>query len=247
MGCSNELTFYNEWLLLDKNDFRILAFIAYQQGDFTGAITDIRNFLGLSKQASHNQKIKESIANLTEQQYIECSKSGNTYTLHINPKETQIVIKREHFDIIKSKNYNIKDSVSWEMVLKTYIYLLQHNEELLTNHAIAEAVDSSESTVSSAQKALKSIGAIISDVNKKKIAEDNYVTLGHTVTTSAFWDDIKYQFLVFLYILFKSKQKLILLYKNQKMPKSDNLIKRKLNTNRKPHAESFLVKANQQR
>lgn len=48
-------------------------------------------------------------------------------------------------------------------------------------------------------------------------------------------------------MLFKSKQKLILLYKNQKMPKSDNLIKRKLNTNIKPHAESFLVKANQQR
>ena len=61
MGCSDELAFYDEWLLLDKNDFRILAFIAYQKGDFTGAITDIRNFLGLSKQASHNQKIKESI------------------------------------------------------------------------------------------------------------------------------------------------------------------------------------------
>lgn len=81
-----EITFYSEWLPLPKEQFRLLAMIAANGGEFVGNYTDICNYLSVTPQSRNKNRIKLSIEALINGEYITCSNSGRTQHLKVIPK-----------------------------------------------------------------------------------------------------------------------------------------------------------------
>ena len=83
------MTFYREWLPLDKKEFRILAMIA-DKGEYKGNLSEICEYLSLNPQTRNRNQISSSIQALVEQGFVNCIKQGRTYTLKAIPKEKKI-------------------------------------------------------------------------------------------------------------------------------------------------------------
>ena len=124
----SKVCFYREWLTLPKNDFCILAMLAEQGGSFKGSLADMCRLLNVTPgQSKTNTKLKASMETLTEDGYITCQKQGNTYTLALIPKETEINVFRKWVDdVIYVKGFE-NESVAWEPVLKMLIWVYGQN------------------------------------------------------------------------------------------------------------------------
>ena len=101
------ITFYREWLPLDKRDFRILTMLA-DIGNFRGNLTALCRYLSLSPgQQKTNAALRQSIETLTSNSYITSTLSGRTYQLAIIPKEQPIKVARRWFDdVMKADRFS---------------------------------------------------------------------------------------------------------------------------------------------
>ena len=115
------MTFYREWLPLDKKEFRILAMIA-DKGEYKGNLSEICEYLSLNPQTRNRNQISNSIQALVEQGFVNCIKQGRTYTLKAIPKEKKIEISRRWAEPIIQHQYT-SESVAWETVLKVLIWI----------------------------------------------------------------------------------------------------------------------------
>lgn len=124
----SNVCFYREWLILPKNDFRILAMLAEQGGSFKGSLADMCRLLNITPgQSKHNVKLRTSIETLTANGYISHQKQGNTYTLTLIPKGEEINVFRKWVeDVIYVKGFE-NESVAWEQVLKMLIWVYGQN------------------------------------------------------------------------------------------------------------------------
>ena len=152
----NKVCFYREWLILPKQDFRILAMLAEKGGSFTGSLADVCRCLNITPgQSKTNAKLKASIETLTTDGYISSQKQGNTYTLALVPKGTEINVFRKWVeDVIYVKGFEC-ESVAWEQVLKMLIWVYgQDGMAYYTAKEIGGELGVSGDVVGSAYKVL---------------------------------------------------------------------------------------------
>ena len=182
------MTFYKEWLLLDKKEFRILAMLA-DKGEYSGNLTKICEYFSLNPQTKHRSHIRNSIQKLTEAGFIDCTKRGQTYTLKAIPKEKRIEISRRWAELVIQHKYT-SESVAWEVVLKVLIWIADKHAPIITNDEIADELHISVSTIVSAKNVLeKDIGAIIKEIDKITLADGSKRNKGQRLATIADWSE----------------------------------------------------------
>ena len=183
---SRDLTFYREWLSLDKTEFRILAMLA-DKGEFRGNLTNMCRYFALSAQTKTVNSLKVSIQKLQNSGLINHEKRGNTHILRIVPLEEGISIQSEWFKELYQHHYSAA-SVSWEVVTKVLLWLIAHGGQMFTNAEICSELGICESTVTAATKVLREdFEAIKKDYVYIKLAENEYRRKGQIVDISAWW------------------------------------------------------------
>lgn len=181
MDSQTKITAYREWLGLDKSLFRILIIIILNDNEYKGNLSDLCRLLNLSPRSKNRNTIKAAINKLTNSKFINSYKSGNTYTLSIIPKETEIKVKKY---IIEHLFSICGEGVSKEIIIKTYLWYCANVEIQCTNNEIANELKCSDDTVSGANTFLQQVNAIVKK-DIKKYVDNGFITLGHTVTINA--------------------------------------------------------------
>lgn len=182
------ITFYREWLSLDKRDFRILTMLA-DIGSFRGNLTALCQYLSLSPgQKKTNAALRESIETLTSNGYITSALTGRTYQLAIIPKEQPIKVARRWFDdVMKADSFS--EIVSWEMVVKTLVWISGNPlGDLVVNDGIAAELNTSVDTLGAAKNVLdKDFHAIIRDIENRTLPNGEKRTVGQHLAVYAPW------------------------------------------------------------
>lgn len=182
------ITFYREWLPLDKRDFRILTMLA-DKGTFRGNLTALCRYLSLSPgQQKTNLALRQSIEALTSNGYITSKLSGRTYQLAIIPKAQPIKVARRWFDdVMKADSFS--ETVSWEMVVKTLIWISGNPlGDLVLNDGIAAELNTSVDTLCAAKNVLdKDFHAIIRDLENRTLSNGEKRTIGQHLAVFAPW------------------------------------------------------------
>lgn len=186
----DKITFYAEWLPLDKKEFRILAMLA-DTGVFIGNLSDICRYFNLTTTSQTISKLRDSIDILQSQHFINSNLKGRTYTLSLIPKVSKIEIPQKWYKALLSHSYDA-DSVAWEMVLKTLLWILcnsKYGDNIITNEMIASELNTSVSTVCSAKNVLsRDFEAIVRERVSIKLSEDHYQNIGQHITPCAWWN-----------------------------------------------------------
>ena len=147
------LTFFAEWLILPKEQFRILVMLA-DVGAFRGSLADMCRYFSVDPQTHNNNRLRAAIDELTRHHYITVTQTGRTYEMAVIPKETEITMPSEWVLRILRHEYN-SEGVAWENVLKVQLWLMQNSKELVTNEDISLDVGISISQVVAAMNVLK--------------------------------------------------------------------------------------------
>lgn len=182
------MTFYWEWLLLDKKDFRILAMLA-DKGTFTGTLTDLCRYLSLSTQSKHTTQLRNSIEALTENGFISCQQNGRTYTLQAVPKGNEIILPRRWTESIIHHEYS-SESVAWEQVLKVFLWIHQNRTPIIQDNMIAEDLNISTSTITCAKNVLeRELHAITREIEKVQLTDGSKRNVGQRLGAIAEWSE----------------------------------------------------------
>ena len=185
----DEITFYQEWLALNKNEFRILAMLA-DKGEFIGNLSTLCRYFSLTTQSRNINQMRTSIENLHEKGFISCQISGRTYRLKAIPKEKEIrVSQRWVRALIQHEKFS--EDVAWEQVLKVYLWIASNKEPIVTNEMIATALNTSVSTIGLAKNVLQhEYDAISRRKVSEKIGADTYRTIGQELQAGVILKDI---------------------------------------------------------
>ena len=149
------LTFFAEWLILPKEQFRVLVMIA-DVGAFRGSLANMCRYFSVDPQTNNNNRLRAAIDELARHHYITATRTGRTYQMTVIPKETEITMPAEWVLRILRHEYN-SEGVAWENVLKVQLWLMQNTKDVVvTNEEIASAIGISVSQVVAAMNVLKS-------------------------------------------------------------------------------------------
>ena len=155
-----------------------------------GSLADMCRQLNIAPgQSKTNAKLKASIEALTADGYISHQKKGNTYTLALVPKETEIKVFRKWVeDVIYVKGFE-SESVAWEPVLKMLIWVYGQNG--LAYHAaseIGEELGVSADVVGAAGRLLeRQYYSISREPEKYKNSDGEFRTAGQYFTGAQPW------------------------------------------------------------
>ena len=150
----------------------MIAVLAENHLAYRGKMKDMCEFLGVGNSTSNTTKIKEAIEALEAKGDIKTLKEGHTWTLTLSVKaeRKQKIIKIRKAWIEMMKAYEPKekdDSVSWETILKLFVYLCADKKEVKRYDEISKDLGIAEKTLKKAMKALINIefGDVV--VNRK--------------------------------------------------------------------------------
>lgn len=184
-----EITFYEEWLSLDKNEFRILAMLA-DRGEYIGNLSDICRYFSLTPQTRNRNELRTSIENLVTKGFISCAIRGRTYHLKAIPKAKEIKVSKSWVRSL-ALHEKFSEDVAWEQVLKVYLWIVINKEPVVTNEMIAKALNISVSTIGLAKNVLQhEYEAIIRRKVSEKIGEDTFRTIGQELEAGVILKDI---------------------------------------------------------
>lgn len=182
--------FYREWLPLPKAQFNILAMLAEQGGSFSGNYSDMCRYLGVTPQNRNRQAFQAAIEALTASGYITHESRGRTQVLKVIPKATEIVLPRLWVQSVIRHDYS-GESVAFAQVLKVFLWIVQNEQEIVTNGMIAEDLGVSPSTVVSAKNVLeREYENITKRKVSEKLGENIFRTLGQELAAGAWWTAI---------------------------------------------------------
>ena len=182
------ITFFWDWIPLDKKEFRILAMLA-DVGTYEGNLTALCRYFSLNPQTSTRTALRNSIDALAEQGFIRKKQRGRTYILKAIPipKGRTIRIKREWFVAVRDHQYH-SASVSWEAIIKVLLWLTDRSSTVFTNAEMAEDLHISVSTIGEAKKVLENdFQAIVRDYVSVKVGENLFQRIGQIVDVCAWW------------------------------------------------------------
>lgn len=148
------LTFYAEWLLLPKEQFRILVMLA-DLGVAQANLSDMCRYFLVDPQTRNRNALRTAINKLSKKNYITAVRTGNTYRMSYVPKAEAITMPAEWAARILHHEYNT-EKVAWENVLKVQLWLMQNaNGEEIKNDMIATGIGISVSQVVAAKNVLE--------------------------------------------------------------------------------------------
>lgn len=180
------ITFFREWLPLQKSEFRILAMLA-DRGEFKGNLSELCDYFSLTRQTRNRDQLKASIQKLQDQGLIECEISGRTYTLRAIPKAEKLEIPRAWMERIKAHDYS-SENVAWEQVLKVYLWIVGNKIEVVTNQMIADDLNVSISVIGYAKNVLQyEYEAITRKQASEKFGDGSFRTIGQKLAAVAWW------------------------------------------------------------
>ena len=184
------VVFYREWLPLPKAEFNILAMAAEQGGSFSGNLSDICRYLGVTPQTSNRNTQRTAMEGLSEKGFITHKSSGRTIFLEIIPKETEINLPRRWVQSVINHDYS-SESVAFAQVLKLFMWIADNKREIVTNDEIATELGISESAVCYAKNVLeREYENITKRRRSEKIAENFFINLGQELQASAWWTEL---------------------------------------------------------
>ena len=126
---------------------------------------------------------------VSAQEFIDCVKRDQTYTLKAKPKEKKIEISRRWAELVIQHKYT-SESVAWEVVLKVLIWIADEHAPIITNDEIADELHISVSTIVSAKNVLeRDIGAIIKEIDKITLVDGSKRNKGQWLATVADWSE----------------------------------------------------------
>jgi hypothetical protein len=184
------VVFYAEWLPLPKAEFNILAMLAEQGSSFTGNYTDMCRYLGVTPQNRNRQTIRRSIESLSSKGFLNWESRGRTQILSIVPKGTEVELDNEWVRSVIKHDYS-SESVAWAQVLKVFVWVSLHCDELIQNDMIAQDLECSVSTIVSAKNVLqREYENITKEPVSTKVGENRFRTLGQKLAANAWWTKI---------------------------------------------------------
>ena len=183
------IVFYDDWLLLPKPEFNVLAMVAEQGGAYAGNFSDMCRYLNVTPQTRNREQLRSTIESLTSKGFLFCDTRGRTHHLKVIPRETEVKLPRLWVQSVIRHDYS-SEKVAFAQVLKVFMWITQNRMNVVTNAMIAAELGISESTVCAAKNVLQHE---YENITKRKVSEkwgSSFRSLGQELAVSALWMDI---------------------------------------------------------
>ena len=189
----DEAGFEKEWLKLEKYNFKLLTLVAVLAQNhlaYRGTVAEMCDYLGIDNQTKNRRAITTAIAQLEEKGMVKTILDNNkVYTITLSVKAEKkkdvIVIQKKWIEMVQG----LTTGVTWDNVLRVWLYLIANEEEIITSKKIAADLGMSKSMVDRIKIILVSdLKAIKCQNRAKKISEGNFQKLGQTIDTFAWID-----------------------------------------------------------
>ena len=189
----DEAGFEKEWLKLEKYNFKLLTLVAVLAQNhlaYRGTVAEMCDYLGIDNQTKNRRAITTAIAQLEEKGMVKTILDNNkVYTITLSVKAEKkkdvIVIQKKWIEMVQG----LTTGVTWDNVLRVWLYLIANEEEIITSKKIATDLGMSKSMVDRIKIILVSdLKAIKCRNRAKKISEGNFQKLGQTIDTFAWID-----------------------------------------------------------
>ena len=188
----DEAGFEKEWLKLEKYNFKLLTLVAVLAQNhlaYRGTVAEMCDYLGINNQTKNRRAITTAIAQLEKKGMVKTILDGKVYTITLSVKAEKkkdvIVIQKKWIEMVQG----LTTGVTWDNVLRVWLYLIANEEEIITSKKIAADLGMSKSMVDRIKIILVSdLKAIKCQNRAKKISEGNFQKLGQTIDTFAWID-----------------------------------------------------------
>lgn len=188
----DEAGFEKEWLKLEKYNFKLLTLVAVLAQNhlaYRGTVAEMCDYLGVDNQTKNRRAITTAIAQLEKKGMVKTILDGKVYTITLSVKAEKkkdvIVIQKKWIEMVQG----LKGGVSWDNVLRVWLYLIANEEEIITSKKIAADLGMKKSMVDRIKIVLvNDLQAIKCRDRSKKISEGNFKKLGQTIDTFAWID-----------------------------------------------------------
>ena len=188
----DEAGFEKEWLKLEKYNFKLLTLVAVLAQNhlaYRGTVAEMCEYLGVDNQTKNRRAITTAIEQLEKKGMVKTILDGKVYTITLSVKAEKkkdvIVIQKKWIEMVQG----LKGGVSWDNVLRVWLYLIANEEEIITSKKIAADLGMKKSMVDRIKIVLvNDLQAIKCRDRSKKISEGNFKKLGQTIDTFAWID-----------------------------------------------------------
>ena len=188
----DEAGFEKEWLKLEKYNFKLLTLVAVLAQNhlaYRGTVAEMCEYLGVDNQTKNRRAITTAIEQLEKKGMVKTILDGKVYTITLSVKAEKkkdvIVIQKKWIEMVQG----LKGGVSWDNVLRVWLYLIANEEEIITSKKIAADLGMKKSMVDRIKIVLvNDLQAIKCRDRSKKISEGNFQKLGQTIDTFAWID-----------------------------------------------------------
>ena len=188
----DEAGFEKEWLKLEKYNFKLLTLVAVLAQNhlaYRGTVAEMCEYLGVDNQTKNRKAITTAIEQLEKKGMVKTILDGKVYTITLSVKAEKkkdvIVIQKKWIEMVQG----LKGGVSWDNVLRVWLYLIANEEEIITSKKIAADLGMKKSMVDRIKIVLvNDLQAIKCRDRSKKISEGNFKKLGQTIDTFAWID-----------------------------------------------------------
>ena len=147
----DEAGFEKEWLKLEKYNFKLLTLVAVLAQNhlaYRGTVAEMCDYLGIDNQTKNRRAITTAIAQLEEKGMVKTILDNNkVYTITLSVKAEKkkdvIVIQKKWIEMVQG----LTTGVTWDNVLRVWLYLIANEEEIITSKKIAADLGMKKSMV----------------------------------------------------------------------------------------------------
>lgn len=188
----DEAGFEKEWLKLEKYNFKLLTLVAVLAQNhlaYRGTVAEMCEYLGVDNQTKNRRAITTAIEQLEKKGMVKTILDGKVYTITLSVKAEKkkdvIVIQKKWIEMVQG----LTTGVTWDNVLRVWLYLIANEEEIITSKKIAADLGMTKRMVDRIKVVLvNDLQAIKCKNRSKKISEGNFKSLGQTIDTFAWID-----------------------------------------------------------
>ena len=188
----DEAGFEKEWLKLEKYNFKLLTLVAVLAQNhlaYRGTVAEMCEYLGVDNQTKNRRAITTAIEQLEKKGMVKTILDGKVYTITLSVKAEKkkdvIVIQKKWIEMVQG----LTTGVTWDNVLRVWLYLIANEEEIITSKKIAADLGMTKRMVDRIKVVLvNDLQAIKCKNRSKKISEGNFKKLGQTIDTFAWID-----------------------------------------------------------
>lgn len=188
----DEAGFEKEWLKLEKYNFKLLTLVAVLAQNhlaYRGTVAEMCEYLGVDNQTKNRRAITTAIEQLEKKGMVKTILDGKVYTITLSVKAEKkkdvIIIQKKWIEMVQG----LTTGVTWDNVLRVWLYLIANEEEIITSKKIAADLGMTKRMVDRIKVVLvNDLQAIKCQNRSKKISEGNFKKLGQTIDTFAWID-----------------------------------------------------------